>query len=120
MAPPEGATALVCCATTKGPLSIAVHPRWAPLGAARFVDMVKVGHFDDGVPMMRCLEDYLCQFGLSANASRNRWRAFKDDPPWLPHGSHYRTDASGHLRFKTGYVAYGAGKGCDIPNFKGS
>ena len=109
--PPAGPTALVCCATTKGPLSVAVRPRWAPRGATRFVDMVRSGHFDDGVPMMRCLANFLCQFGLSANASRNRWRPFPDDPPWLPHGPDYRADAFGNQRFKTGYVAYaGAGK----------
>jgi len=111
--PPDGPIALVCCATTKGPLSIAVHPRWAPRGAQRFMDMVRHGHFNDGVPMMRCLSDFLCQFGLSANASRNAraaWPALADDPPWLPHGPKYRSDASGGQRFKTGYLAYaGAG-----------
>ena len=112
VSPPEGPVALVCCATTKGPLSIAVHPRWAPRGAQRFMDMVRQGHFDEGVPMMRCLKEFLCQFGLSANPSRNghSWPSLKDDPPWLPHGPKYRSDASGGQRFKTGYMAYaGAG-----------
>ena len=37
--PPTSSIALVCCLTTKGPLSIAIRPRWAPRGARRFYDL---------------------------------------------------------------------------------
>lgn len=35
VAPPEGDVTIVCCQSTKGPLNIAVHKDWAPLGAER-------------------------------------------------------------------------------------
>lgn len=39
--PPVGAVShLVCCNTTSGLFTIAVHRTWAPIGAARFMDMV--------------------------------------------------------------------------------
>ena len=40
--PPPGPVTLVCCETTKGTLTIEVHPTWAPNGAARFLDMVSI------------------------------------------------------------------------------
>ena len=43
--PPEGNIELVCCQTTKGPMTIAVHPAWAPVGANNFLEMVKTGFF---------------------------------------------------------------------------
>ena len=33
--------ALVCCRTTRGPLSLLVHHAWAPAGARRFLDLVE-------------------------------------------------------------------------------
>ena len=50
-APDPGRTTLVSCNSTKGPLHIAVHEGWAPLGAARFLEMVgePLPH-PDGVP----------------------------------------------------------------------
>eukprot|EP00566_Odontella_aurita_P027726 CAMPEP_0113585302 /NCGR_PEP_ID=MMETSP0015_2-20120614/33613_1 /TAXON_ID=2838 /ORGANISM="Odontella" /LENGTH=164 /DNA_ID=CAMNT_0000490507 /DNA_START=248 /DNA_END=739 /DNA_ORIENTATION=- /assembly_acc=CAM_ASM_000160 len=49
-----GTTALVCCRTTAGPLTAAVHSSWAPHGARRFLDMVKSGYFDGAAPFHRC------------------------------------------------------------------
>jgi hypothetical protein len=40
--PPAGPVTLVCCNTTKGPLNIEVHPTWAPNGARRFLEMVRL------------------------------------------------------------------------------
>ena len=66
--PPEGGKySLVCCETTKGNLAIVAHHNWAPLGAARFITMVKDKYFDSTVPMMRCIKDWLCQFGLNSD-----------------------------------------------------
>jgi hypothetical protein len=39
--PPAGAVTLVCCNTTKGVLNVEVHPTWAPIGAERFLHMVR-------------------------------------------------------------------------------
>jgi hypothetical protein len=34
-------TVKVLCSTTKGDITIAVYPEWAPLGAAHFLELVK-------------------------------------------------------------------------------
>lgn len=59
--PKDGIITLVCCETTAGPLSIAVHDRWAPLGAERFLNMVKTGYFSSKVALMRCVRNFICQ-----------------------------------------------------------
>ncbi|KAJ1462670.1 hypothetical protein M885DRAFT_402774, partial [Pelagophyceae sp. CCMP2097] len=109
--PPASRTVLVCCATTKGALTIAVRPGWAPLGAQRFLDMVESGYFSSQVPLFRCMKGFLCQFGLSGDARLSkRWPSFKDDPSWLPLGPEHRRNAEGVPRFARGYLAYaGAG-----------
>ena len=63
--PPEGPVTLVCCSTTKGPMNIAVHSTWAPLGAARFLEMVETKFFSTRVPLFRALKGFLVQFGLA-------------------------------------------------------
>ena len=52
VAPPQPAAPLpdvsvVECATTKGTIKIEVHPAWAPLGAARFLELVQAAFFTD-------------------------------------------------------------------------
>ena len=52
VAPPRQPAALpdvsvVECATTKGTIKIEVHPAWAPLGAARFLELVQAAFFTD-------------------------------------------------------------------------
>mmetsp|Transcript_8843 Transcript_8843/g.13553 ORF Transcript_8843/g.13553 Transcript_8843/m.13553 type:complete len:275 (-) Transcript_8843:66-890(-) len=111
--PPSGSLPdwLVCCQTTKGPLSVAVRQNWAPIGAKRFLQLVDDGHFDVGVPLFRCLRNFICQFGLSSQPERNRrrYRAIPDDSPWLPQGPSNR-ERDGRVRFPKGYLAYaGAG-----------
>jgi cyclophilin family peptidyl-prolyl cis-trans isomerase len=111
--PPRGGKlSLVCCETTKGPLSIVAHHAWAPLGAARFMEMVTSGYFNHGVPMMRCIPNFLCQFGLSAHVDhlKDFDTTFEDDPNWLPEGPTHRENALGVKRFAQGYLAY-AGSG---------
>ena len=46
-----------------GPLTIAVHPSWAPLGAGRFLEMVDVKFFSSKIAMFRALENFLVQVG---------------------------------------------------------
>jgi hypothetical protein len=45
----------VSCDTTKGPVVIEVHPAWAPLGAARFLELVESDYFSD-VALFRCIK----------------------------------------------------------------
>lgn len=110
--PPEGGLLhLVCCQTTKGPFNTLVHEKWAAKGAQRFLSMVKSGYFNAGVPLMRCLKGFLCQFGLNTNPklSKEFQETIGDDPNWLPEGPKYKTNAKGVARFAVGYMAYAGG-----------
>jgi peptidyl-prolyl cis-trans isomerase A (cyclophilin A) len=114
--PPKGGPlTLVCCETTKGPWSIAVHSRWAPLGAERFLNMVRSGYFSNKVPLMRCIKGFLCQFGLAGPPSKEFDERLPDDPQWLPKGPEFRRNDAGVHRFAHGYFSY-AGAG---PNSRG-
>lgn len=110
--PPKGGKiTLVHCDTTAGPWSIAVHHKWAPLGAQRFMEMVKTNYFSNQVPLMRCVKHFLCQFGLAGEFSKQFGKSIQDDPNWLPEGREHWTNEEGVSRFALGYMAYaGAGK----------
>ena len=111
--PPQGGrVTLVCCQTTKGPWSIAVHGRWAPRGAQRFLSMVRGNYFSNKVPLMRCVRNFLCQFGLAGKESQAFDHRLPDDPNWLPEGPEHKVNADGVKRFAQGYLAY-AGSGAD-------
>jgi len=116
--PAAGKLSLVCCETTKGNLAINVHHKWAPIGAAHFVSMVKDGYFDSTVPFMRCIKDFLCQFGINSDPTKNAKfnRNLKDDPNWLPEGPDFRKNDRGVKRFAKGYLAYAGGG----PNTRGN
>jgi len=62
---------------------IEVRHDWAPLGAARFMELVKDGYFTH-CPLFRAVKDFLVQFGLSADEEmREKWRKvpnLEDDP----------------------------------------
>ena len=51
VSPPSAAalpdTTLVSCDTTKGTIKVEVHPAWAPIGAARFLELVTTDYFND-------------------------------------------------------------------------
>ena len=113
VSPPKDDTpiTLVTCETTKGFLHIIVHPSWAPLGAKRFLDMVSRKYFSSKIAMMRCLKNFLCQFGIAGDPSYNKeYRSpLKDDPNWLPEGPTHRTNELGVKRFSKGFMAYAGG-----------
>lgn len=116
--PPKGGKiTLVCCQTTAGNLNIAVHHKWAPIGAGRFIEMVEKKYFSATVPMMRCLKNFLCQFGLSGDPATTKLyrKSMDDDPNWLPEGKAHKQNEKGVRRFAKGYLAY-AGAG---PNSRG-
>ena len=52
--------------TTKGEFVIEVNPEWAPLGAARFGELVGGGYYD-GAKFFRVLPGFVVQFGLPAD-----------------------------------------------------
>ena len=74
-------TAKVLCGTTKGDLTIDVHREWSPLGADRFITLVKDGFFTN-IAFFRCVDEFLTQFGISDVESMQHWHEdnIADDP----------------------------------------
>jgi homoserine O-acetyltransferase len=69
--------------TSKGPIVIEVHREWAPLGAARFHDLVR-GHYYDDTRVFRVVAGRWAQFGINGDprvSARWRQRTIRDDPP---------------------------------------
>lgn len=81
--------------TSKGNFVVEVHPDWAPLGAARFKDLVQDRYFD-GARFFRVLPGFVVQFGLAADpAKTKKWdKPIKDDPV-------LRTNRIGSIVFAT-------------------
>ena len=68
--------------TTKGDFTVEAHRDWAPHGADRFYNLVKVGYFDDAA-FFRAVTGFMVQFGLHGSPEVNaKWRAagIPDDP----------------------------------------
>lgn len=68
--------------TTKGKFVIEVHRDWAPLGADRFYNLVKIGYYN-GAPFFRVIKGFMVQFGINADPAVNaKWIDAKipDDP----------------------------------------
>jgi peptidyl-prolyl cis-trans isomerase A (cyclophilin A) len=68
--------------TTKGPFVIEVQRAWAPGGADRFYNLVRLGYYDD-VTFFRVVEDFMVQFGIHGDpkvGSVWRYAQIPDDP----------------------------------------
>jgi peptidyl-prolyl cis-trans isomerase A (cyclophilin A) len=68
--------------TTKGDFEIEVHRDWAPQGADRFYNLVKIGYFDD-VSFFRDIPGFMVQFGIHGRPDVNAvWHSavIPDDP----------------------------------------
>jgi peptidyl-prolyl cis-trans isomerase A (cyclophilin A) len=68
--------------TTKGDFVIEVHRDWAPNGADRFYNLVKMGFFDD-TRFFRAIDGFMVQFGISGDpAVAKKWQeqGIPDDP----------------------------------------
>merc|ERR1712083_167694 len=92
---------IVRCSFDEHVLYIQVRRDWAPLGAARFVELVKDGQFDE-MALFRGLDNFLVQFGLaSTTTQRNKWR-----------GQEMQDDPHNDVPFKRGIMSYaGSGPG---------
>jgi cyclophilin family peptidyl-prolyl cis-trans isomerase len=79
--------------TTKGDSVVEVHPKWAPLGAERFIALVKDGYYDNSA-FYRVVPNYIIQFGLAAEPGMTKkWdNPIKDDYV-------VRTNARGTMAF---------------------
>ena len=91
-APPAG-TFKVAFDTTKGSFVVEVHPDWAPLGAARFKELVEDKYFDN-TGFFRVVPNFVVQFGIAADPAKSaKWdRNIQDDPV-------IRTNKRGTLTF---------------------
>jgi peptidyl-prolyl cis-trans isomerase A (cyclophilin A) len=70
-------------ATTKGDFILEVHRSWAPYGADRFYNLVKLGFYND-VVFFRVIDGFMAQFGIHGDpAVAAVWRDanIPDDPP---------------------------------------
>lgn len=68
--------------TTRGDLHVDVRRSWAPLGADRFYNLVKLGFYDDNA-FFRVVDGFVAQTGLHGDPAVNRrWRTQRiaDDP----------------------------------------
>ncbi len=67
--------------TTAGDIHIAVYPEAAPNAAARFVELVEAGYYDN-TPMFRIVPGFVAQFGINWREPHIQWRErnFDDDP----------------------------------------
>lgn len=68
--------------TSKGDFVIEVHREWAPNGADRFYNLIKIGYYDD-VRFFRVVDGFMAQFGIHGTPDINsHWRVAKipDDP----------------------------------------
>ena len=68
--------------TTKGDFVIEVTRDWAPNGADRFYNLVKIGYLND-VAFFRNIAGFMVQFGINGDPAVNKkWRSanIKDDP----------------------------------------
>lgn len=68
--------------TSKGDIKIAVHPDWAPIGAAHFLELVRAKYYD-GAPWFRVIPGFMAQTGLAADpAVTAQWQnqTIQDEP----------------------------------------
>ncbi|HVC08605.1 MAG TPA: peptidylprolyl isomerase [Elusimicrobiota bacterium] len=68
--------------TTKGDFVVEVHRDWAPQGADRFYNLVKIGYFN-GDAFFRVVKGFMVQFGINGSPAINAaWHAadIPDDP----------------------------------------
>lgn len=78
---PDDSVVRVKFETDEGVFYVDVYPEWAPKAAARFLELVKVGFFDD-VAFYRVEKGYVAQFGIGATPEvAKKWEdIFRPDP----------------------------------------
>lgn len=68
--------------TTKGDFVVEVHPDWAPIGAARFEELVTSGYYD-GNKFFRVVPGFMVQWGMHGDPATNaKWQdnGIDDEP----------------------------------------
>eukprot|EP00596_Hydrurales_sp_CCMP1899_P009251 CAMPEP_0119045224 /NCGR_PEP_ID=MMETSP1177-20130426/38261_1 /TAXON_ID=2985 /ORGANISM="Ochromonas sp, Strain CCMP1899" /LENGTH=158 /DNA_ID=CAMNT_0007016651 /DNA_START=412 /DNA_END=885 /DNA_ORIENTATION=+ len=67
----------------RGEVIIEITPAWAPIGAARFKELMEVNFFE-GNRFFRVIKGFMVQFGINGNPeTQGVWKntAIRDDPP---------------------------------------
>ena len=68
--------------TSKGDVYMEVHPDWAPIGAARFKELVEAKYYDD-CRFFRVIDGFMAQIGMHGDpATGAKWKSknIEDDP----------------------------------------
>jgi cyclophilin family peptidyl-prolyl cis-trans isomerase len=67
--------------TTAGDVVVEVYPEAAPNAAARFLELVRSGFYDD-TPVSRVVPGFVAQFGINWRTPHKSWqeKKFNDDP----------------------------------------
>jgi peptidyl-prolyl cis-trans isomerase A (cyclophilin A) len=108
--------------TTKGDVLFDIHRDWAPNGADRLYNLVKVGYFTD-LAFFRVIGGFMAQFGMHGNPSINRvWKesTISDDPVRESNRRGYITFAQTNApdsRSTQLFVNYGNNKNLDSMRF---
>ena len=92
--------------TTAGDFVVKVHPDWAPNGAERFRELVKVGFFDD-TKFFRVVPDFMVQWGINGDPKvQADWRdaKIKDDVVKKSNKKGYMTFATSGKDSRTSQV----------------
>lgn len=72
--------------TTRGAVVLEIHRDWAPRGADRFYNLVKLGYFEE-IGFFRAIDKFMVQFGIHGNPTvSSAWKTapIKDDPRTQP------------------------------------
>jgi cyclophilin family peptidyl-prolyl cis-trans isomerase len=73
---------VVAFETSRGRFDVMAHTEWSPAGVDRFYQLVNV-HFYDDARFFRVVKDFVAQFGIPGDPSRNkawRLRRLADEP----------------------------------------
>jgi cyclophilin family peptidyl-prolyl cis-trans isomerase len=91
-------TSKVQCETTKGSFTLEIYREWSPLGADRFIELIKDDFFTN-ISLFRCVKGFLTQFGITEDKTKKHWNNEKiQDDPNL------------HIPIRKGYLSF-AGSG---------
>ncbi len=82
--------------TTQGDFTVEVHRDWAPHGADRLFNLVRIGYFED-IAFFRVIDGFMAQFGIHDSPEVNRaWRSAE-----IPDDEAQRSNTRGKLTFAT-------------------